>query len=110
MKRFNLLFILGIAMFFFYGCNTVKKGFVNQKKNSGDEFLVEKKSPLVEPPEYNKLPLPNVSENQIFSEDMDVKELIIKEEKNSKKTVSEKNINESFEETLLKKINKVDAN
>ena len=108
MKRFNLLFILGITMLIFSGCNTVKKGFVNQKKSSSDEFLVEKKSPLVEPPEYNKLPLPNVSENQIFSEDVNVKELIVKEEKKSKKTVSQNNIDESFEETF-KRINKIDA-
>ena len=30
-----------------------------KKKSSADEFLVEKKSPLVLPPDYNKLPLPD---------------------------------------------------
>ena len=34
----------------------LKEGFKNQKKNSSDEFLVEKKSPLVMPPEFNELP------------------------------------------------------
>ena len=31
---------------------------MNQKKSSTDEFLVEKKSPLVMPPDYNELPIP----------------------------------------------------
>ena len=56
MKKFNLLFILGIALIILSGSNTVKKGFKNPKKNSSDEFLVEKKSPLVMPPEFNELP------------------------------------------------------
>ena len=30
----------------------MKDGFSNQKKNNSDEFLVEKKSPLVMPPDY----------------------------------------------------------
>ena len=29
-----------------------------QKKNNSDEFLVEKKSPLVLPPNYGELPMP----------------------------------------------------
>jgi len=50
MKKFNLLIILGIALIILSGCNTAKKAFKNPKKNSSDEFLVEKKSPLVMPP------------------------------------------------------------
>ena len=34
-----------------------------KKKSSTDEFLVEKKSPLVLPPDFNELPLPKTSEN-----------------------------------------------
>ena len=33
------------------------------KEKSTDEFLVEKKSPLVMPPEFNELPVPKSSEN-----------------------------------------------
>ena len=38
--------------------------FRSQKKNSTDEFLVEKKSPLVMPPEYGELPIPKIDENE----------------------------------------------
>jgi hypothetical protein len=34
----------------------MKSAFENQKKNNTDEFLVEKKSPLVMPPDFNELP------------------------------------------------------
>ena len=49
-------------------CGTLKEGFSSQKKDSIDEFLVEKKSPLVMPPDFNELPLPQqtnqVTENE----------------------------------------------
>ena len=104
MKIFKIFIVLSCCLFLI-ACNTVKKGFINQKKTSSDEFLVEKKSPLVEPPEYNELPLPNLSNNNVINEDLKVKELIVKNEKNEGK-VSQENVNESFEESLIKKINK----
>ena len=76
MKKFNLLFILGIALIILSGCNTLKKGFTNPKKNSGDEFLVEKKSPLVMPPEFNELPVPNQNEDTSQKQENNIKNLI----------------------------------
>ena len=35
-----------------------QRGIYKPKKSSSDEFLVEKKSPLVMPPDYNNLPVP----------------------------------------------------
>ena len=76
MKKFNLLFILGIALIILSGCNTVKKGFQNPKKNSSDEFLVEKKSPLVMPPEFNELPIPNQNKDTSQKQENNIKNLI----------------------------------
>ena len=76
MKKFNLLFILGIALIILSGCNTVKKGFKNPKKNSSDEFLVEKKSPLVMPPEFNELPIPNQNKDTSQKHENNIKNLI----------------------------------
>ena len=50
MKIFKIFILLNFCLLLF-SCNTVKKGFTNQKKSSTDEFLVEKKSPLVQPPD-----------------------------------------------------------
>ena len=58
MKYFKLLIFFQLILFL-YSCSTIKEGFTNQKKSSSDEFLVEKKSPLVMPPDYNDLPVPD---------------------------------------------------
>ena len=76
MKKFNLFFIFWIALIILSGCNTAKKAFQNPKKNSSDEFLVEKKSPLVLPPEFNELPIPNQNEDTSQEQDNNIKNLI----------------------------------
>ena len=62
MKKISSILLFVIVFFTFQSCQTVKEGFTSQKKKSTDEFLVEKKSPLVMPPEFNELPLPKTSE------------------------------------------------
>ena len=63
MNKIKVMLFLTIVFFTFQSCQTVKEGFTSQKKKSTDEFLVEKKSPLVMPPDFNELPLPKISEN-----------------------------------------------
>ena len=51
--------------------DSVKRGITGQKQSSTDEFLVEKKDPLVLPPDFEDLPMPSGSveeaENEISS-------------------------------------------
>jgi hypothetical protein len=84
----------------------VKEGFTNQKKNNSDEFLVEKKSPLVMPPNYDELPLPKKSNTENNLETNEIKILLTKQKINIDNSESEKNINPNFIESLLKKIKK----
>ena len=100
MKKFNLLFILGIALIILSGCNTVKKGFKNPKKNSSDEFLVEKKSPLVMPPEFNELPIPNQNEDNSQKQENNIKNLISDNNGNTDQEAS----NSDLEGSILSKI------
>ena len=100
MKKFNLLFILGIALIILSGCNTVKKGFKNPKKNSSDEFLVEKKSPLVMPPEFNELPIPNQNEDINQKNENNIKSLISDNDGNTDQEVSKSDL----EGSILSKI------
>ena len=100
LKKFILLnFVLLLA-----SCGTMQSVFENQKKNNTDEFLVEKKSPLVMPPEFNELPKPESDKIVTNSEDDVIKKLITKDENVIYK--SEKDIEEKLEESLLKKIKK----
>tara|TARA_B100000282_G_scaffold108373_1_gene76896 strand:+ start:221 stop:535 length:315 start_codon:yes stop_codon:yes gene_type:complete len=63
MKKISSILFLVTVFLTFQSCQTVKDGFTSQKKKSTDEFLVEKKSPLVMPPEFNELPVPKTSDN-----------------------------------------------
>ena len=101
MKQFNLYIVISIAALFLTSCGTLKEGFSNQKKNNSDEFLVEKKSPLVTPPDYNKLPIPN--EEKVEKESNGIKSLITKSNNNSIKEDSNEKYS-SFEELILEKI------
>ncbi len=100
MKKFNLLIILGIALIILSGCNTAKKAFKNPKKNSSDEFLVEKKSPLVMPPEFNELPIPNQNEDTSQKQENNIKNLISDNNGNTDQEAS----NSDLEGSILSKI------
>ena len=100
MKVFKVFLLLFLCILI-SSCGTVKDAFTNQKKNSSDEFLVEKKSPLVMPPNYNELPVPN-SKVQKNNSDSNIKDLIKKGENQNKKNTE--GTNQNFEDTLLKKI------
>tara|TARA_Y100000741_G_scaffold93595_1_gene69492 strand:+ start:414 stop:719 length:306 start_codon:yes stop_codon:yes gene_type:complete len=100
MKNF---FIYIFLFLFIVSCQSTKDALTLKKKSSADEFLVEKKSPLVLPPEYGKLPTPNsglINENML--EDNDDNIVIDEESLTSKKNTSENN--SSIEKTILEKI------
>jgi len=102
MKQHKIYIVIFIAIFL-SSCGTLKEGFTNQKKNNTDEFLIEKKSPLVMPPDYNELPIPD--EENIENDSNEIKSLISK----SKNVESEKKLDEkksTFEKSILKKIKK----
>ena len=53
-------FLYALTIFFILtACQATKDVLTLKKKSSADEFLVEKKSPLVLPPNYGELPSPN---------------------------------------------------
>ena len=54
-NKFTILIFFGL-LFFLSSCES--GGFMGGKKDNTDEFLVQKKNPLVLPPDYNDLPLP----------------------------------------------------
>ena len=83
-------------------CATVKKGFQNPKKNNSDEFLVEKKSPLVMPPDFDELPIPKQNDNQAETSKNSIKELITE---NSSDNINNSNENNDLEASILDKIN-----
>ena len=68
MRYLKIIIIILSTSLFLFSCSGLKKGFSNQKKNNSDEFLVEKKTPLVMPPNYNELPEPKINQQEITGE------------------------------------------
>ena len=100
---FKKLILLSF-IFLITSCGTLKEGFSNQKKNSNDEFLVEKKSPLIMPPDYNELPIPNTGSNQKESQENSIKDLVTNEENIGNNTNSKSSERIGIEESILEKI------
>ena len=88
MKKIKVFLSLYLIFLFFNSCGTIKKGFENPKKNSSDEFLVEKKSPLVMPPEFNELPIPKNQNDNVDLKDNNIKNLIGKQKTDDNSNVS----------------------
>ena len=103
MKKFKLLILLKIILLLL-SCSSVKEGFSNQKKNNTDEFMVEKKSPLKMPPNYNVLPEPKSEISENIDNENEIEKLINKSDDGEANTDTEKNVNKSFEELILDKI------
>jgi len=105
MRYIRLLLLLNLIFLLTY-CSTAKKAFTNQKKNSTDEFLVEKKSPLVMPPNYKELPLPTKQNSKTDLEENNIENLFKNNNNENNFSDSSKNETTNFEESLLEKINK----
>ena len=60
LKKITYIIIL---TFFVTSCadtaSSIKRGLTGAKKTSADEFLIKKKDPLILPPDYENLPIPN---------------------------------------------------
>ena len=104
MKDYKKLIIYLTMFVLLYGCNTVRKGFQPDKR-SGEEFLVEKKSPLVMPPEFNDLPIPNKEQVVKENRKLGVKSLLMGSK--DKTAIEVKDLSTSpLEKLILKQIKK----
>ena len=57
MKKNNIYLIL-FMMFVTVSCQTLKNAVSGNRQENSDEFLVQKKNPLVLPPDFTDLPVP----------------------------------------------------
>ena len=105
MKKNNLIFLVLISLIYLNSCATIKEGF-SPEKNSTDEFFVEKKAPLVMPPDYNELPLPNNNDLLDEEENEKIKVLIGETNTQQEKEKYQDKSNNSLENNILDKIKK----
>lgn len=86
-------------------CSKIEESLTLKNKPSGDEFLVEKKDPLVVPPDFGKLPTPmdqelNSQNNELENEN-EIEKLLITTENTMKKNNKSES---SLEKLILEKI------
>ena len=98
MKKFLIYFLILIPLF---GCESAKEGFTLKKKNNSDEFLIEKKNPLVMPPDISDLPKPN-EEKQENNEENSFQKKLKSSNSNSQNSTIESS--GTLQESILKKI------
>ena len=78
-----------------------------KKKEGVDEFLIEKKNPLVVPPEFSKLPVPKSQEEETENdidnnEDLDLSK-VLTETETTEQTKSSNELEKSISNILNKK-------
>ena len=104
MKKLKIFLLLNLAFVLLTSCGTIKEGFSMQKKNNSDEFLVEKKSPLLMPPNFNELPTPKSEKILDNNKNDEIKKLITHSDNNSSNTDNLNNSSSTLEDLLLGKI------
>ena len=102
-KYISLILILVMAVLY-SGCSSVKSAFDSGRKNGSEEFLVEKKSPLSMPPDFDELPVPKADIEKKVDQDKDIELLITKDVAKQENTDQINNSDEEFLELILEKI------
>ena len=96
------IFIILIVSLFLFSCGGFK---LKKKADTGEEFLIEKKDPLILPPEFSKLPKPN-EQPETVDEEVDIKSVFDGEpsssEEDNNQNSSKSNIKKSISEKLKK--------
>ena len=82
--------------------SNVKRGLTGAKQESTDEFLVQKKDPLILPPDFDSLPSPSDRDEAI--EEMSSFEKTFKQE--SETEITDSSAESSAEDSILKQIRK----
>ncbi len=105
MKKISIVLIYFFIAISVSSCTSLKEAgdvLKNEKRKTTDEFLVKKRGPLTEPPDYKKIPEPgSVSSNK--QENLsDVEKLFKASNKNNVKRKS----SSSAEESILNEIKK----
>ena len=103
--KINKFYIFFLSfLIFITSCQSLKEGLVgNKRSKSSDEFLVQKKNPLVLPPDFESLPTPKTETNQQTDDNVNIEDLFgIYEDKSE---IFETESSKSLENSILEKIN-----
>jgi hypothetical protein len=98
--KFLILIILGTIIL--SNCGLMQQAFDPQNKNTSEEFLIEKKSPLSMPPSFEELPVPSNEKIDQESQINNIESLITENNNNEKLETTD--TDKDFEESILDQI------
>ena len=98
---YNILIILTVSSFLF-SCGGFK---LKKKAESGEEFLIEKKDPLVLPPDFSKLPKPN-EQPEIVDEEVNIKSVFDGEQSSTMEDNNQNSSKSNIKKSISDKIQK----
>jgi hypothetical protein len=95
-----------LIIFSLSGCQALRDGLEgNKKSKNAEEFLINKKTPLSLPPNFDDLPKPiseaNTDDNL---DDFDIEKLLKKETNSNNETSKKQKINKSLNKSVIDKI------
>ena len=108
MKKTKTLFAIFLLPLLLNACSSINEGMSGSKRKGNDEFLVEKKAPLVLPPSFGELPEPGTvakdNEESVKKNQLSIEEILGKK---SSTDINKENSNldKSIEKSIIDKIN-----
>ena len=105
MKKIKILFVIFSTLLALNACNSISEGMSDSKRKGSDEFLVEKKAPLVLPPSVGELPEPGIKTKENLDTAKEKKLSIEEMVSQSSSTNSNNDLSESIEKSIIEKIN-----
>ena len=98
---YNTFLILAVSSFLF-ACESIK---MKKKADSGEEFLIEKKDPLVLPPDFSKLPKPN-EQPETLDEEVNIKSIFDGEQSSTEEDNNQNSSKSNIKKSISDKIKK----
>ena len=103
-KNFKILFLFTLISIVNSSCASVQKAFDPERKNSSEEFLVEKKMPLSMPPNFDDLPVPQEENSKDEQDDGNMESLILGGDQENQSKKDNGMIDSGVENSILDKI------
>ena len=108
MKKIKSIVLIFFTLLMLNACSTISESMSDGKRKGSDEFLVEKKAPLVLPPSFGELPEPR-EEKEENTESIEEKKLsiekIVSQSSTTDLSTDNKKSDKSIEKSIIEKIN-----
>ena len=96
---YNIIVILTVSSFLF-SCGGLE---LKKKSDSAQEFLIEKKDPLILPPDFSKLPKPN-ERPETIDEEINIKSVFDENQSNSEENNDQNTSKSNIKKSISDKI------